>query len=154
MFSGCSALRGVLQPQLELFGGQRPGEQVTLSVLTAELQQQTTLAFVLDAFGGQQQAEFRGETDDGADDRPVPGIALQVTDEYLVDLQRIKGRCGERFQRRISGAEVVDGQSDAQGLERAQLSFDMPATGPKHRLGDLRAQAKRRQVVLAQDAYD
>jgi len=53
-------------------------------------------------------------------DGPVVGLLVEVLDEAAVDLERLDGQPLQVAQRRVPGAEVVDGQMHAQLPEGAQ----------------------------------
>jgi len=53
----------------------------------------------------------------GPHDRRVLGVATQAGDERVVDLEDVDGETPEVGQRRVAGAEVVDRDLDAEGLE-------------------------------------
>ena len=70
----------------DVVGRQRPGEQVALGLVAAELAQTVELIGRLDAFGDGSQAEVGREIDDGGDDALVFLIDPEALDERLVDL--------------------------------------------------------------------
>ena len=60
------------------------------------------------------------EGDDRAGDGGIVGAAGDVADEAAVDLELVNRQLLEVAERRIAGAEVVDGQADALLLEQAE----------------------------------
>ena len=92
--------------------------------------------------------------DAGLHDRAARVTLLELTDERLVDLHLVDRQLVEAAERRVAGAEVVDGQP---GAECAQLAQRLDRVGPvlhEQRLGDLEDQAVRvdqRAVQLAGD---
>ena len=59
------------------------------------------------------QAEGAGQADDRPDDRQVVGVVPEVADEAPVDFEHVDGQRLELGERAVPGAEVVDGDLDA-----------------------------------------
>src|SRR6185312_965423 len=70
--------------------------------------------------GGQLQAA--GEVDDGSDQGDLAVVAVVGGHQRPVDLEDVDGQVAEVRQRRVTGAEVVDGDADAIGAQRFQMS--------------------------------
>ena len=77
------------------------------------------LAGGLDTLAGDRQPQRMGHEDDGPGHRPGVEV-LDVLHERAVDFQGLDGEMPEPAERRVPGAEVVDGQPDAQSGQRAQ----------------------------------
>ena len=69
------------------------------------------------AFGDGLQIQAVRHLDDGAHDGRIVRVGGQVADEALVDLELVDVEALEVGQAGVAGAEVVDGQLDAQLLE-------------------------------------
>src|SRR6185295_6491117 len=87
----------------------RRGEEVSLPVIAAHLPQLRELGRSLDALRDHLQVEAVAETDDGAHDLRLVRMAAVGAEEGAVDLQRVHGQAVEMAERRVAGAEVVDG---------------------------------------------
>ena len=70
---------------------------------------------LLDAFRHHPQAELAGHGDGGARDGGVFGGVADPAHERLVDLQDVDRELLQVGDRRVAGAEVVDGQAHARG---------------------------------------
>ena len=91
--------------------GGNPGRAAT------QLDQPPLLIGVLDALGDHVHAQARPEVDDRADDRRLAAVADDLRDEGAVDLQHVHREPGQVPERRVAGAEVVDGEADPQLLQ-------------------------------------
>ncbi len=94
----------------------------------------------LDAFGGGAEAHGAAEADDGAAELGVAALADDAVDERLVDLDDVHVEAAQVRERRVAGAEVVDGKLHAVGLERDE---DRLALFEGDALGDLEDRATR-----------
>src|SRR5207253_6263056 len=92
---------------------------ITLCLLATEAAQEVLLAFILDAFGDDGEAQRMRHLDDGAHDGRVAALLQDARDERAVDLQRRKREAREIREARVTGAEVVDRDADAGRRERA-----------------------------------
>src|SRR4051794_11282994 len=72
---------------------------------------------VFDALGGDHQAELVPEVDRGADDDLVLRVLTERGHESPVDLQLVHRKLLEVSERRVAGAEVVDGDLAAQAAQ-------------------------------------
>ncbi len=68
------------------------------------------------------ELERLAEPDDGASQRRAVGAVADLLDERLVDLEDVDREALQVAERRIAGAEVVDGEPHAQRLELPQPS--------------------------------
>ena len=124
--------------------------QVALQAVTAETSKESRLRLGFDALGNDLKAQALGKLDDGADDRLVTGVFADTGDETAVDLQLLDGKHLEVAERGIAGAEIVDGQLDAQiaqTFENILAAFNRH----DHRFGQFQLQALRRQAGLRQN---
>ena len=94
------------------------------------------------------------EADDGGDDGPVFGAGVDLPHEGLVDLELVEGETLEVGEAGIAGAEVVDGDRDAQRLELIELPGDLLDVAHHHALGELEGQQAGGDVVAAQGRGD
>ena len=134
---GCpgQAGRGLAQRVLGLdqLGGARAAEQVALATVAADLAQARQLQRGLDALGDHRQAEGVAELDDGLDDRRVLGVDAQAVDERAVDLDRLDREPLQVGERRVAGAEVVDGEVQAEAAQLARARPWPPSRRPSGR---------------------
>src|SRR5205823_4311641 len=122
---------------------ERLGEPVALGGVAAELAEPFRLLFGFDAFGDDGELERLGQFDDGPDDGRFDGVAGDVVDEDLVDLQDVDREATQVAERRVPGAEVVDGQLDTELLELPQAGGDQRAVVEEDALGQLEDQRGR-----------
>jgi hypothetical protein len=71
----------------------------------------------LDALGHDPQLEGLAEADDGVAEGGVLGVEGDPVDERLVQLEDVEGEAAQVAEGRVAGAEVVNGQPDAERLE-------------------------------------
>ena len=95
----------------------RPGEHEALAGVAPLEAQPLELHVVLDALGQGEQSERPSELDERVDERGRVGRAVHLRDERPVDLEHVHRELPEVGQRRVAGAEVVDGDEDAELLE-------------------------------------
>ena len=74
----------------------------------------------LNSLGNQLQAERLRQRDDRPHDREIAGIGAEVADEPPVDLECVDGKRLQVRQHAVAGAEVVDGDLDADLLESGE----------------------------------
>src|SRR5882672_12445445 len=111
-------LRG--QQFFQLRGRDRPEGVIALAVVAAQFLEQRMLRGGLDAFRDDSEAEASRERDGRIDDRDVVAAVAYAANEGPVQLQRAHGKALEIVEGRIAGAEVVDGETDAQGPHRLE----------------------------------
>ena len=83
-----------------------------------------------------------------------PSSVGDVADERAVDLELVHVEAAQVGQRRVAGAEVVDGQGDAELAQQAEHVGRPHRVGHDQRLGDLEDERARRHPVLAQGLVD
>ena len=106
----CSATRRAVGVPLE-----RAGQQVALAVAAPEVAQPGQLGLGLDALGHHHgDVERVGHLHDGPGQPVALGGAVELGHEGLVDLDDVDGEALEVGQRAVAGAEVVDGDADAE----------------------------------------
>ena len=105
--------------------------------MTSEFREQRALLFALDAFGDDGEVQLVPEADDHFGDAGAVSTVADVVDERAVDLQAVDRQAVKIRERGEAGAEVVDGNGDAQRLQGVQLGFYIGSVGHRHRLGNL-----------------
>ena len=97
----------------------------------------------LDPLDDHRQVERAGERDDRVQERRVGGLAAEVVDERLRDLEDVDREVAQVAERRVARPEVVEREPHAQVAQGVQL-LDR-AFGVAHRaaLGDLERQRVR-----------
>ena len=75
--------------------------------------------------------------DDGAHHGLAVRVAVEPVDEGLVDLDDVEREGAQAGEGRVAGAEVVDGQSDAEGLQLAKQRAARIEVLDERALGDL-----------------
>ncbi len=69
-----------------------------------------------------------GELHDGVDETATLGVVDEVVDESLVDLEDVDRELGQRGERRVAGAEVVDGDPDPDAAQFVECGDDASPT--------------------------
>ena len=131
----------------ELGGRHGAREQEALREVAAELAQRGQLRLGLDALGHRDEAEGVRQADDVRRDRGIARIVLGALHERAVDLDHVDREAPQLPERREAGAEVVDGDADAVGVQRLQLgarALAGRAALHDRRLGHLEPEPSRR----------
>jgi len=98
-----------------------------------------------------------GEADDGRHDGSVFGVArprVQAGDELAVDFQQVDREPAQIGQRRVARPEVVDGDLDAEFLQRAQRRGRRLGIAHDDALGDLEAEQRGIETSPFEDVGD
>src|SRR5581483_11525271 len=119
----------------------RTREQVALSELATQRNQLVDLFDGLRAFGYNFQSETVGQANDGANDRPVVGVGIHVGYKGAVNLQDIYGEMPQPAERRGSGPEIVNAQSNTQRLRLAKYALRFVGVSHGDGLHNLQVQA-------------
>ena len=148
-------LRALADP-FGLDDGRRAGatEEVALAAIAAHRPQPRQLQRRLQPLGDDGDAEGVAEVDDGLDDRRVLGVEAEPGDEATVDLDRLDREPLEVRQRRVAGAEVVDGEVQAEAAQVAQGDRRRLDVGEQRGLGDLQPQRVGRDAGLGEHVGD
>ena len=85
---------------------------------------------------------------------PVPSPCRHIDHERPVDFQNVEWKPAQALERSVSGPEVVDLQSHAQGFQPAQQAGHGIQIVHQDALGDLQLQRGRVQLRLRQDGGD
>ena len=91
-----------------------------------------------------------GKRDGGGADGDVVGVALDVADEGLVELQGVDGQQLEIAERRIARAEIVDRQAHAEIAQGFELADAGVGVVHGRRFGDFKFEVGARQTVFFQ----
>jgi len=142
------------QPGRHRLGRQRAPDQVALHLVAAHLAQGLELGRRLHAFGDGGHRQAAGHHDDGLRDRAVLAAVRQRADEGTVDLQRVHVEPLQVRERRVTGAEVVQRDADADAREVGQQGAGRLVVLHDHRLGELDVQPFGGDGVLAQRVLD
>jgi hypothetical protein len=81
--------------------------------------QEVALLARFHALGDHRQPQAAPQGDDGAHDGGVVGVGQHVAHKGLVDLELIQRQALEVAQAGVAGAEIVEREAHAQGLEQA-----------------------------------
>ena len=126
--------------------GHRPGEQVALRLLAAELEGPLELARGLDALGHRRDAQRPGDGHHRADQARVRAVLVEAVHEAAVDLDLVDRQLLEVGERRVPGAEVVDGHPDTARAQGGEHLGDEVHVLHHGRLGQLDAQRRGRRA--------
>ena len=94
----------------------------------------------LDALGDHVDAQPLGHGEDPGDDRGVVVRRREAGDERPVHLEDVDREALEVAERRVTGAEVVDGEAHAERFQPQQVLEGAVAVLHEHALGDLESQ--------------
>src|SRR5579875_412611 len=122
------------QPARDLNGGHRARHEISLAGVAAEIAQSVEVLLALDALGDDVKVERVRGLDDEADE-VAPG-RVEHGGERAIDLQPVGGQVRELADRRVPGAEVVDGHPDAELAQAVELDVG-GVSAPQRRLGEL-----------------
>jgi hypothetical protein len=93
--------------------------------------------------GDHLEVQEVGDAQDGVGRGRLLGPEQQAVHERLGQLEGVHGQAAQVGQGRVAGAEVVDGQVDAEGLQAAEAVQHGLLVGGEHALGDLQHQLAR-----------
>src|SRR5205823_2305443 len=106
------------------------------------------------AFRHDLEAETPREGDDGFGDGSVPRVGLEIGNERDVNLQRVDREVLQVRQRRVAGAEIVDGDGKALVAQRVQRFPDRIEVVQQARLRHLELDPRRLATGGADDVRD
>src|ERR1700722_9870309 len=110
------------------------------------------LRSLFDAFGQGLESESLSQLDQGANQSSGLRRVSHGRDEGTVDLESVDRELLEISQRRVAGAEIVDGNPDAYSLESGQTRHDGGNILHDGGLGDLNDQRSRLEARRLQRA--
>src|SRR5687768_5906487 len=129
-------------------------DQIALDLVAAFGTQHFELLGRLHAFGEHRDAEAAAEADDRADDRSRLGVVDHVLNEAAVDLDLVEREHPEIAQRRITGAEIVHRDADAQCLQPLEGCQRAGGVLDQQSLGDLEIETRRLEPGLGEHPLD
>src|SRR3954447_20413845 len=100
-----------------------------------------TAASVSTPLGHRAKTQSAGHVADGADDRLVPPVGVQILDEGAVDLDDVDLKFLQVGERGVAGAEVVDREPEA--ASRAVAQAGARSAVEQARLTDLQGHVSR-----------
>ena len=104
--------RALVEPELELDGGDRAGHLEALDLVAAVPRQVDEGSAALDALGDHAQPETVGQADGGDDERGRAGIVGHREHEGAVELELVDREIAQVGKGAVAGAEVIDGDLD------------------------------------------
>jgi len=107
---------------------------------------------VLNALGGDDQAQVGGHHQDRPDDRGALRVVREPGDKGAVDLQAGDRELAEVGEGRVTGAEVIDDQSDADSGQGGQRVAGVARLPDQLGLGQLEVEPAGPRPVLASTA--
>src|SRR6266576_322142 len=133
--------RDVLREQIfELVGGERLREEETLAQVAFHGDELFQLVGAFDPLGNRLEVQDGRELDHGRGERGGLAAFGHAVDEGLVHLQDVDGEAADVVEGRVSGAEVVDRELDAERLQLLEASDREIHVVDHHGLGDLEHQ--------------
>src|SRR3569623_3386898 len=99
----------------------RPAEEITLHHVATHFPQKRELFGRFDPFRHHVEFEAACHGNDGGDDGGIVLIGLDVADEGAIDLEGANGKTLEIAQRGIASAEVVDGETYSDAVQRSNV---------------------------------
>ena len=134
-------------------GVERPAEVEALGEVAAARGQRLGLGGALDALGDGHQPERVRDLHDGPDEqRARPGE--DVAHERAVDLQQVDRELLEVGERRVAGAEVVDGEPHAEVAQPPEPDGRRGRVLHQRALGDLEDQPVGLEAAAAEQRLD
>ena len=119
----------------------------SVDVLGGELR---TLVVVLDALGDGFEPERLAQLDHGVDERHRLGSVGDPRHEGSVDLQHVDGELSQVGQRRVAGAEVVDGHAHPERLQQGQSADGVLDVVHQGGLGELQDAQSRIEAAVGE----
>ena len=101
-----------------------------------------------------RRREAAGHADDGGDDGAVGGARFDLLHELLIDLHAVDREAAQVVERRVAGAEIVDGDLHAHLAQAVQRGDRARRVLHGQALGDLQLEIARRQAGALQRRGD
>ena len=121
---------------------------------TAEFGDGLELGLGLDAFGDHVDVEGVGEAEDRSDDGARVSVHVDAGGEAPVDLQDVEVVLAQAAERRVAGAEVVEGGEHPDPAEGSQIVVGALARLEHRRLGHLDDHAVRADAGLGDEVRE
>src|SRR5687768_12408764 len=131
-------------------GRQRASEEPALAQLATKLAQPDLDRAALHPLGGDRKPQALAESDDRLDELPALRLLVQALHEAAIDLDPVEGQSAQMRERRITGAEIVEGKAYAlilQADDDRSRDFEILE---ERALRDLELEALRRKPGLGQ----
>src|SRR6185295_5772334 len=139
------------RPRLEAGeAGAGAREPVPLAVADAAAPQRARLLLAFDALGDQLRADARSHLEQRMHQLLLDEAAVDVLDEREIDLDELGLHLGQSLQRRVPGADVVDGDEEALPPQRLEAAAERLEIVDRGALGDLQDEVARLEVRLRQ----
>src|SRR5580704_17852378 len=148
--SGATAQVNPLQKRRDFRQRLRLAEQEALRLHASLRAQNFKLLLGLDTFRRRDHAKARAEPGDGADDRDAIVFLAEFVDERAIDLDLVERETAQIAQRRITSAEVVHADFDAEIAHLVQRIENGAVVLQQDRFGYFQFEARRRQTRLAE----
>ena len=107
---------------VDLGGRDRPAEQEALQLVAPHGLQEALLLGRLDALGGHGQAQCAAQMHDRMHQDGAFTGRLHGLEEGPVDLDLVEGEAAQIDQRRVAGAEIVQGEAQAKGYAESGMT--------------------------------
>ncbi len=131
-----------------------PAEQVALEQRAAGVVQRRELLGRLDALADDLEPELAGEREDAAHERGALGARRERRREAAVELDAVGGQLLQPGEGREAGAEVVEGDADAERAQRGELVADAREVDERAALDHLELEPARRQAAAREGLED
>src|SRR6202034_3703075 len=142
------------KPGVDLARGARLTEAKTLHLVHAGGAQEQVLLGGLDALGRYAHAETAAEADHGVNDSRGIRRFLDRAHEARVDLELVERETPQIEQTRITGAEIVEREAYADGLEAQHRQLRGFEVAEQRAFGEFEFEPVGREVGLGKDALD
>ncbi len=129
-------------------------EVETLHGIAALFAQQIELILRFHAFRDDLEVLFMRHVDDGAGDGGIVDALGDVAHIFVVQHESVDGVQAKRFERRVTGVEIVDGHSYAERMQCPQRFLRAISGLGQHGFGDADTQQFRRQAAVMQSGAD
>ena len=97
----------------------RSAEEPSLGVANTASKEELSLLLGLDAFGNHFEVERASHFNDVEDDLTGGAVGIDGSDEGFIDFERIERERLQASETGVAGAEVVDGNAESPGPQRA-----------------------------------
>ena len=130
----------VIEPALDRVAARRPGER--------------GLRLGLYTLSGYEHVHGAGDGDAGNHHRPAARVVRRLDDQRAVDLELLEAELPEKPDRGITGAEIVERDTDAEAADQIERAAGHGRVADKVRLGDLQFEPLGRKAGLLEDVAE
>jgi hypothetical protein len=99
---------------LPVFRGLGPAQQESLHLIATKRAKHRQLAFGFNTLGGSGHVQAMGQAHDCLSQAARADCTVDAVNETSIDLQIVNGQTLQVTERRVTGAEIVDGDAHAQ----------------------------------------